>query len=164
MNNATTHIDIRVQAKRLDSETMDGYEGLLEPFLKPPRTNISLNLEKHIEGEAVSCKVHIFGRCVLTDNLRSAAFDLAAHVPEARIELSRGTHHAAGHQVVKLLHGYPGTKPSRDDVEDVLAGEVFQVVLAGSAHTPNGEEAKPEPAVKKTDSVDRPDLRLVANA
>lgn len=90
MTTTLTHINIRVTAKSLNAETYELYEKLVQPFTRPYRENMSMNLEKHTLGNEVSCKMHVYGRCSLDGHLLDELVTLMHLVPEAQVELVRG--------------------------------------------------------------------------
>ncbi len=137
MNDLLTHIDIKINAagpsfKGLDAETYDLYEMLVQPFVRPARERMYMNLSKSTVGQRIECSMHVYGRCVLDADLRRAVFELVGHVPEAHVTLSHGV------QTVEtpfLRYGADDKPVRRSMIEDRLkAGGDYQVVLTGTAH------------------------------
>ncbi|RYD49204.1 MAG: hypothetical protein EOP85_02090 [Verrucomicrobiaceae bacterium] len=123
-----THVDIRLTAKGLKNATYDAYERLLKPFTDAPRDNMHMNLEKSTIGDAVNCKVHVYGRCELNSGLCDAVFELVQRVPEVRIELSRGGQLARSNAAT-CRHGE--ARVYRPLIEEKLRGENFHVIMEG---------------------------------
>ncbi|RYG62282.1 MAG: hypothetical protein EON60_00445 [Alphaproteobacteria bacterium] len=120
-----THVDIRLTAKGLKNAIYDAYERLLKPFTDAPRDNMHMNLEKSTIGDAVNCKVHVYGRCELTSDLCDAVFELVQHAPEVRVELTRG----AKTRALVSRHGEMAVY--RPLVEESLRGDNFHVIMEG---------------------------------